>query len=175
MRITTLTTTLAVTLLGTIALAQTVTHDFDRAANFSSYRSYAWVRGTNLDDPLNHNRIVRAVDSQMASKGLSFVDASANPDLLVAYHARFDQSLEINGFSSGWGGYRFGATRSGSARADQITVGTLVIDLVDAKTKTIVWRGMASKDLDPNAKPEKRDKNINQAAAKLFKHYPPTK
>ena len=85
MRITTLTTTLAVALLGTIALAQTVTHDFDRAANFSSYRSYAWVRGTNLDDPLNHNRIVRAVDSQMASKGLANVDANANPDLLVAY------------------------------------------------------------------------------------------
>ena len=176
MRITTtLTTSLAVTLLGTIALAQTVTHDFDRAANFSSYRSYAWVRGTNLEDPLNHNRIVRAVDSQMASKGLAVVDASANPDLLVAYHATFDKSLQINGFASGWGGYRFGAMRTGSARADEITVGTLVIDLVDAKTKTIVWRGMASRDLDINARPEQRDKSINQAAAKLFKHYPPTK
>lgn len=175
MRIATLATTVAVTLLGTIALAQTVTHDFDRAADFSKYRSYAWVRGTNLDDQLNHSRIVRAVDAQMVSKGLSSVDAGANPDLLVAYHATFDKSLEINGFSSGWGGYRFGGMRSGSARADEITVGTLIIDIVDADTKTIVWRGMATKDLDMNAKPGKRDKSINQATAKLFKNYPPTK
>jgi hypothetical protein len=175
MRIATLATTVTITLLGTIALAQSVTHDFDRAADFSKYRSYAWVRGTNLDDPLNHNRIVRAVDAQMASKGLAVVDAGASPDLLVAYHATFDKSLAINGFSSGWGGYRFGGMRTGSVRADEITVGTLIVDMVDARTKTIVWRGMATKDLDVNAKPEKRDKSINQAAAKLFKHYPPTK
>lgn len=175
MRIATLATTVSITLLGTIALAQSVTHDFDRTANFSNYRSYAWVRGTSLDDPLNHNRIVRAVDTQMASKGLAIVDATANPDLLVAYHATFDKSLEINGLASGWGGYRFGGMRTGTARADEITVGTLVIDLVDAKTRTIVWRGMATKDLDLNAKPEKRDKNIDKAAAKLFQHYPPTK
>ena len=175
MRIASFLTTVAVALLGTIAFAQNVTHDYDRSANFSSYRTYAWVRGTPLGDELNHKRIVRAIDSQLASKGLRQVEGHANPDLLVAYHATFDTSLQITGFSSGWGGYRFGPARSGTARADEILVGTLVVDLMDAKTETIVWRGAAAKDVDVKASAEKREKNINKAAEKLFKHYPPSR
>ena len=173
MRIATFVTTVSLTLLGSIALAQSVTYDFDRAANFSSFRTYAWVPGTSVDDQLNHKRIVHAIDTQLAAKGMSRADSAASADVLVAYHATFDTSLQISGFSSGWGGYRFAGSRSGSARADEILVGTLVIDMVDAKTKTIVWRGIASKDLDVKAKPEKREKSINKAAEKLFKNYPP--
>jgi hypothetical protein len=92
--------------------------------------------------------------------------------VLVAYHASFSRDLEINGYASGWGGYRWGPARTGTARVEQVTVGTLVIDLVNAKSNTIVWRGIATKDLDPKASPEKRDKNINKAAEKLFKNYP---
>ena len=48
MRIATLATAIWLTLLGTIALAQSVTYDYDRAANFSNYKTYAWTRGTEL-------------------------------------------------------------------------------------------------------------------------------
>lgn len=165
-------TMVLVALVGTIALAQSVTYDFDKSASFSKFKTYAWVRGTELDDRLNHARIVAAVDTQLLGKGgLMRVEPTANPDLLVAYHASFQRDLQING--SGWGGYRFGGSRTGTARTEEIVVGTLVVDIVDAHTKTIVWRGIASKDLDPDAKPEKREKNINTAAAKLFKNYPP--
>jgi hypothetical protein len=47
--------------------------------------------------------------------------------------------------------------------------------MVDAQSKTIVWRGAASKEVDVNAKPEKRDKNITRTAEKLLNNYPPTK
>jgi hypothetical protein len=60
-------------------------------------------------------------------------------------------------------------------RAEEILIGTLVVDVVNAKTKTIVWRGTATKEVDVNASPEKRDRNINRAAEKLFKSYPPAK
>ena len=100
------------------------------------------------DDELNHKRIVGALDAQLSSKGLEKVDRSADPDVLVAYHATFDRDLEINGFSSGWGGYRFGGMRSGNARAQGILVGTLVVDVVNPRTNNIVWRGIASKDID---------------------------
>jgi hypothetical protein len=83
--------------------------------------------------------------------------------------------LQITGFSSGWGGYRFAGSRSGMVRAEEILIGTLVVDVVNAKTKTIVWRGTATKEVDVNASPEKRDRNINRAAEKLFKNYPPAK
>ena len=175
LRIATFIATLSLMLLGALASAQNVTFDFDRATDFSKIKSYAWVRGTNLKDELNHKRIVNAVDVQLASKGLVKVETSANPDVLVAYHAIFDRNLQINGFSSGWGGFRFGGNWSGSARAEEMLIGTLAVDMRDAKTRTVVWRGMARKDVDAKASPEKREKNISKAVEKLFKNYPPQK
>jgi hypothetical protein len=131
------------------------------------------VPGTNVPDQLVHRRVIDAVDVQLALKGLKKVSREQQPDVLIAYHASFDKDLQINGFGSGWGGYRFGGTRSGSFRAEEILVGTMVIDIVDADTNNIVWRGTATKDIDVNAKPEKRDENITKTAEKLFKHYPP--
>ena len=160
-------------LLGTVISAQSVTYDFDRAANFSKFRTYAWTRGTVLPDELNHARVVRAIENQLAAKGFTRVEAKANSDLLVAYHASFDRNLRIDGYASGWGGPRFGGLRSGTATTREILTGTLVIDMLDASTEKIVWRGLASADLDTSAKPEKREKNINKAADKLFKNYPP--
>jgi hypothetical protein len=160
--------------LGTMALAQSITYDFDKSTNFSRFRTYAWVRGNVLADELNHNRVVNAVSAQLAAKGLTRVEASAGPDLLVAYHATFDKDLQISGFSSGWGPYRF-AGRSGVARAEEILTGTLAVDMVDAQSKTIIWRGMASKEIDVKADPSQRERNINRAAERLLKNYPPAK
>ena len=54
-----------------------------------------------------------------------------------------------------------------------ILIGTLVIDIADAKKKQVAWRGMGVKEVDTQAKPEKRDKSINNAVKKIFKNYPP--
>lgn len=173
MRIAMLALTLSLTLFGGMASAQNVTYDYDRSADFSRFRTYAWVQGTEVSDELNHKRVVRAIDSQLLAKGLMRTENPAEADVLVAYHANFDTNLEINGFSSGWGGYRFGGSRSGSATVEEILVGTLVIDMVDAKSNVIVWRGIATREIDVKANAEKRDKNITKAAEKLFKNYPP--
>jgi hypothetical protein len=172
MRIRAYMTVIGVALLGTIAVAQSVNYDYDRAANFSKFRTYAWIRGTVLQDDLNHARVVRAIDAQLASKGLSRVDGEREADVLVAYHANFDENVQITGFSTGYGLPRFGHA-SGTATAQKIVSGTLIVDLMDAKTRNVVWRGSAERDLDPSAKPDKRDKNINKATEKIFKNYPP--
>jgi hypothetical protein len=169
MRIGTFATTACLALLGTIVGAQSVTYDYDRTANFTRFRTYTWVRGTNLSDDLNHTRIMRAVDAQLSARGFAKVEAASHPDVLVAYHASFDKNLQINAFGSG---PRIGF-RSGSATVDEIVVGTLAIDMMDAQTKNVVWRGMATKELDAKASPEKKEKNINKAAEKIFKNYPP--
>jgi len=174
MRIATLLTAATVAWLGATVVASTVTYDYDRTANFSKFRTYAWVRGNPVSDELNHQRIMGAVDAQLAMRGFSRVEVGKNPDVLVAYHAAFDQSLQVNVFGSGgWGPYGFGGSRVGNARADRITVGSLVVDMVDATAKRIVWRGTASQDLDPRANAEKKDKNITKAVEKMFKNYPP--
>jgi hypothetical protein len=163
---------MAVAMLGTIVAAQSVSYDYDRSANFSKFRTYAWARGTELGDELNHKRVVLAIDAQLAAKGMSRVEGEQNPDVLVAYHVGFDENLQINGFRTGFGGPRFGNV-SGTATTKKIVSGTLVVDMMDAKTRNIVWRGFAERDLNPTAKPEKRDKNIAKATAKIFKNYPP--
>jgi hypothetical protein len=175
MRIATVFTALALTLAGSMALAQSVTYDFDRAADFFTFRTYAWTRGTELTDQLNHARIVRSIEGQLVSKGLTRVESTANPDVVVAYHASFDRNLQINAWGTGWSGPRFGGLRSGTATTQDILTGTLVVDIMKGATRNIVWRGMASADVDAAAKPEKREKNIGKAVQKLFKNYPPSK
>jgi hypothetical protein len=173
MRIVTFVTALSLALFGTLTSAQSVNYDYDRTANFSKFRTYAWVNGTELSDELNHGRIMRAIENQLALKGFGRVETSSHPDVLVAYHASFDKNLQINAMGSGWGGPRYGGLRSGTATTQEIVTGTIVIDMMDAQTRAIVWRGFATSDLNPGAKPEKREKNINKAAAKVFKNYPP--
>jgi hypothetical protein len=174
MGIKTVLSTACVVMMGALTLAQSITYDFDKATDFSRFETFAWVRGTVLADEINHSRVVRAVEAQLTAKGLERVDPGARPDVLVAYHATFDNDLQITGFSSGWGPYRF-AGRSGVARAEEILTGTLAVDLIDAKTRTIVWRATASKEIDTNAGPEKRERNINRTAQRLFKNYPTVK
>lgn len=173
MRIATLITAAAFTWMGASVLASTVTYDYDRAADFSRFRSYSWVRGTPVKDELNHKRIMNAVDSQLAARGMTRVDAGDRSDVFVSYHAAFDESVQISAFGSGWAGPGFAGSRIGSARADRVVVGSLVVDVVDAHAKTIVWRGIANQDIDLQANGDKRDRNINKAMEKLFKNYPP--
>jgi len=162
-------------LASAVAFGQKVSYDFDKSADFTHYKTYAWVdRGGDLKDELNHRRVVNAIDVQMASKGMKKV-APEKADILIDYTTNFSRSLNVSGYSSGFGGLRFAGSRTGSARADDVVVATLVVSVVDAKTNGIVWRGIATKDVDMGASPEKREKNINKAAEKLFKNYPPEK
>ena len=173
MRIATFATCVCLTLLGTMALAQRVTYDYDRAANFLNYKTYAWTRGTELADELNHARVVRAIDGALVAKGLARVEPGAGPDVLVAYHASFDRNLEITGSAHAWGPFGLGGDRFGSARVQPVLVGTLVVDISDAQTSAIVWRSLASSDIRPTDKPESRDKKIAKATEKMFKNSPP--
>ena len=156
-------------LLSSAAMAQEVSYDHDKTTDFSAFTTYAWVPGTPVKDDLNHKRIVEAVDIQLTAKGLVEVDGSASPDLLVAYRAGVSRDVQVSG--SGVGGYR--PARWGSARVKQVMVGVLVVELIDARTRKVVWRAVATDDLDPQASPEKREKKINKAAEKMFKSLRP--
>ena len=157
--------------LGTILVAQSISVDFDKSVDFSRFKTYAWVPGTSVPDELNHKRIQRAVEDQLLAKGLAKVDTRSGPDLLVTYHASVDRDLQITGYGGGLP-YRWGGG-SLNARAEQIYKGTVVVDLVDAGSRAIVWRATATRDLDLGANAEKRDRNIARTAEKMFKNYPP--
>lgn len=171
MRFATFITALGLLATATAAQAQRITYDYDKTADFSRLTRYAWVRGTELGDPINHQRVVAAVDVQLAAKGMRPVRPGELADVLVAYHATFDRDLQITGFSTGFGPYRLAGGR-GVARAETILSGTLAIDVIDAASRTIVWRGTASKEIDVDAKPEARERNINKAAERIFARFP---
>jgi hypothetical protein len=172
----------AMVLLPILARAQDVTYDFDKQADFTAFKTYTMKDGTPVGQQLIDDRIVAAIDAAMASKG--FTKATSNPDVFVVYHVAFDKQKDISTFSSGygggygpygwgWGGGWGGGTTSTQVR--DILVGTLVIDIADAKKNQIAWRGMGTKEIDTNAKPDKRDKSIKKAVDKIFKNYPPKK
>jgi len=170
-----------VLLAPTMALAQKTSFDYDKAEDFSKMKTYALKDGTKVNDPLVHNRIVAAMEAELAAKGLSKNDAS--PDIVVVYHLAFDKKQDITTFSTGTGGYggygyRYGGgwgTTTTDVRVNEILVGTLVIDVADAAKKEIVWRGMGVKEVDVQAKAEKRDKNIAGAVKKILANFPPKK
>lgn len=170
-------TALALALMPALAFAQKTSYDFDKDANFGSFHTYALKEGTPAGNPLVDKRLVDAIETQLAAKGLK--PDAANPDLFVVYHVALDKKKELNGYTSGYGGYggygwRYGGGMSTtSVQVNEILVGTLVIDMASSASKALVWRGMGVKEIDPQAKPEKRDKNINNAVAKIFKNYPP--
>ena len=171
--------TAAIVLLApALMLAQKTSFDFDKTEDFSKIKSYTLKDGTKVNDVLVHNRIVAAIESELAAKGLSRNDTT--PDAVVVYHIAFDKKQDITTFSSGYGGYgyRYGGgwgTTTTDVRVNEILVGTMIIDVADAAKKEVVWRGMGVKEVDVQAKAEKRDKNISAAVKKILKDFPPAK
>src|SRR5215475_4363978 len=80
--------------------AQKISVDYDHSASFQGYKTYAWAKGTPLNQ-LWDARVIEAVDKQLAAKGFQKVDAGASPDLFVLYHAALGQEQQLNTFDSG--------------------------------------------------------------------------
>src|SRR3974377_547400 len=156
----------ALILLGTCAAAQEITTDYSKA-DFAHFKTYAWASGHRGADELLNQSIVSSIDAQLSAKGLTKVRPGADPDVLVSYDVVFDRDLRGMGVRDGLRNLRW---RSGSK---YVLMGMLVVNLVDSDTGAMLWRGMASGDVDANASPEKHDKKIHEVGHKIFRCYPP--
>jgi len=164
------------------AFAQDVRYNFDQSANFSNFKTYKWVviKGATQLSELVDRQVKAAVDAELATKGLTKSD-SDTADLYIGYQAGIGQEKEYTSFDTGWGygpGYRGGWYGGGgggmtTGQTSTIYIGQLALDMYASSPKTLVWRGAASKTLDPKAKPDKQEKNLQKAVAKLLKNYPP--
>lgn len=161
------------------ASAQDIKYNFLQGTNFSKYKTYKWVQVPNVQYPnsILDDQIKRAIDTQLAAKGLSKTED--NPDLYVTYQVAVTQEKQWNSYSTGgdywgWGGWGgWGGMSSTTTTSHTINIGTLALDIYDVSTKKQVWRGEASKTLGSGKDPAKVEKNINKAMAKLLKKYPP--
>jgi uncharacterized protein DUF4136 len=159
--------------LGT-AFAQQVRTDFDHQANFSQYKTYSWQE-IKPTDSLWDARIKSAVDAQLAAKGWTQVASGGDVAVVAIKTTQTQRSLQTfyDGFGGGWGWRRFGGGGFGEATTTEhdYKEGTLVIDLYDAKTKQLIWRGSAEDML--SSKAEKNEKKLDKGVAKMFKKFPP--
>ncbi len=165
------------------ALAQDVRYNFDKTANFAAFKTYKWVviKGATQLSDLPDRQIKAAVDAELATKGLKKTDADT-ADLYIGYQAAVGQEKEYTSFDTGYGygpgwhgGGWYGGGGSGisSGTTSTIYVGQLALDMYSTSPHALVWRGNASKTLDTEAKPDKQEKNLKKAVAKMLKNYPP--
>ncbi len=167
------------------ALCQDVRYNFDKGTDFSKFKTYKWVtiKDAQKPDDLVDKQVKAAVDAGLASKGLSKTEGDT-ADVYVAYQTALSTEKQYTSFDSGMGGWGYGPGWYGggwygggggmtTGTTSTIYVGQLAVDMYDSANKDLVWRGVASKTLDPKAKPEKREKNLNKAVQKLMKNYPP--
>ena len=158
--------------------AQDVRYNFDRDADFSKYKTYKWVDNPNAEklNELADRQFKAVVDAELAKKGLTKVD-SDTADLYISYQAALHQEKQYTSFNSGWGygpGWRgYGGSSMTTGQTSTIQIGGVDLDMYDVAKKQLVWEGTASKVIDPKAKPDKQQKNLEKAVAKLLKNYPP--
>jgi hypothetical protein len=171
---------LAILFCGIFSWAQDVTYNFDQQADFSKYKTYKWVtaKGEEQLDELNAKLVVAAIDKQLSLKGLTKTEEES-ADLYVRYQFALSQEKQMNtydtgyGMGPGWGGRWYGGTGMSTTTTSTIQIGSIAVDMYDPAKKQLVWRGIATKQIDVKAKPDKREKNLDKGMAKLLKNYPP--
>ena len=146
----------------------TVRTDYHPGTNFSAYRTVT-ISDTKTElDPFIAERIRRAVESQLATKGISRVPSDG--DLSVHAHVRMRTDTTVSTWSGGWG---YGYYGGNQVDVRNVRVGTLVVDLVDRTKGEAVWRGIAEGTVDQSATPQQSEEHINAAVAKMFMEFPP--
>ena len=159
----------ALLLVASAAWAKTTT-DYDHNINFANYKTYSWGK-VETQNSIWDQRVKDAVDSQLAAKGWTQVPSGG--DAVVNAFGKTRQEHTLNTFYDGFPGWGWGGFGDGTATTtvDTYKVGTLVVDLFDANTKNLIWRGVASDTLSSSA--EKNTKKLDSDVHDLFKHFPP--
>jgi len=183
-----------VPLLSVVALAQD-SYDYRRNVNFASIRTFAFKatqpiepvaeKTTTYDSPLVRERTNAAIAAELESRGMRRDDQHA--DVYVVTHRSYKVEYTYYGPSywggpypwgayyagySGWGGWGgWGGWYNGGSVSEELR-GTLTVDLEDAKTGALLWRGIETKHVHQASKPSKRDKRVNEEVAAVFKHFP---
>lgn len=154
--------------LSAVAHAAEVYVDHDTRADFSKYSTYTIQVAPGPGSELAKGRIVAAVERELAARGLSQVEGSG--DLLVGIQTAVGQDIQVYDWGYGWGPrWRWGWGTS-TIQVEKVLTGTLVVDLVEVAAKKLVFRGMATDTV--SSTPEKNEKKINRAVARIFKKYP---
>lgn len=156
------------------AWAQDVKVDYDKDADFGAIKTFSLKIGTSWGNQISEKRVMDEITEALTAKGWT-VAPEGQADVQVLLHGATENKRSLNTFYSGMGGgyrYRgFGGTGTATTTESEYTVGTLVVDIYDAKGESLLWRGIAQDELSD--KPDKNIKKLGKASDKLFKDFPP--
>ena len=153
------------------ARAQKITMEFDQTIDFSKYKTFAIRDGQlnsgnpALNSPLVKKQIEADIQNDLTAKGLTLVPSGPS-DLNVRYTFGAARKTEIEAYPAGW--YGFG-TRYGRVPYSE---GTLVIDLRDPTTRSLVWRAIAAEEKSDATKIQGK---LDDMVKKSIDKYPPKK
>jgi hypothetical protein len=152
-----------------VAYAASVHTDYDHKADFSRYRTYSWI-GVRAGNSLWQDRIMGAVDSQLAAKGWTRVDAGGDAAISAFGKTSEQDTMETfyNGLP-GWGWMGWEGTATTQVIPQRVC--NLTVDVFDGASKRLIWRGTAEETL--SSKPEKNDKKLEHSVSEMFDHFPP--
>lgn len=153
-------------LFASCATTYSVTSDYEKGVNFSSYKTFQILKqkkgfpvGAN---PINKQRIDRAILKEMNEFGF---DTSKDPDLLVSWFVKVKTIKEMNVYHDYYGRWR----GRNWVEVNEYDEGTLIIDLVDRKSKQVVWHGVTSGRVYENMPDVENE--INEAVKALFEKF----
>ena len=150
------------------AWAQKVTVEFDRDADFSKYKTFAIRDGqlTSANPALNSELVKKRIEADIArdltARGLT--EVTTQPDLNVRYRLGAARKTEVEAYPAGWWGMGTRIVRVPYAE------GTLVIDLRDPATRSLLWRGISSVEKNDATKIEGK---LDDMVRKALEKYPP--
>lgn len=156
---------LALVLLVAGCSSLSTSYDYDPSVDFATLRTYAWQPAGPGDvlDPLVLDRVKRAVDAELGTKG--YREVGSDPSFLVSAHTSVRREQQID--YAGW--------RWGGAQLYDYNEGTLILDVLTASTKKLAWRGVAQDVVDIGATPEEKTKLVDEAVQKMLRDFPPPK
>jgi len=161
----------------------TVSQDYDQNFRFTGLKTFTWKSNVNneyglKDNDLVDGRIRKAVEDGLSAKGYNHID-SENPDFYISYHMTVEQKISNSnvsgGITVGSGSYgRYGGIGIGTGSTvrayDQ---GTLLIDVTEAATGRLIWRGTSTQIVSEHSSPEKTTEVVNATVAKMLEQFPP--
>ncbi len=163
--------------------ADNVKTDFDHHVDFSQYHTYSWGK-IDVSDQFDAQRIQRAVDKELQTKGWQEVPNGGQVTLVVKDRVQNQQQLETfyDGLGGGWGvGWRWGGWGWGpgggfgetTTTVNNVPEGRMVVDMFDTQSKQLLWRGISQGEISNN--PDKNRKMIYEDIGKMFSKFPPKK
>ncbi len=158
---------LAIWLVCGVVMAQQVSVNYNHNQSFAHYHTYAWgdVDRNRIANSILAQEAQQDINAALQTKGLQMVQENQNPDLIVTMGGGTREQTSY----SAWGTRGIGGGM-GQITPEQNVEGTLVVNLYDTKTKSLVWRGIAEKSLEKSG--EKNQKNVAKAIEKMFKQWP---